>query len=207
MTKFFKNFFDLYHTSSYIGQINEKMEQIEKDILIKCREGDKEAFRQVVRQYQRMVFSLALKMLCDEEEAKDTVQDTFIRVWQNIGEYDTAKSFVTWIYTIATRLCLDRIKAQKHTAAMPEDVDALARFAADTDSQVNLENSEWVAIVRLLASRLSDKQKTVFTLCQLEGLDTDEVQRITGLDATQIKSNLYVARQTIRKQLTELGYE
>jgi len=81
MTKFFKNFFDLYHTSSYIGQINEKMEQIEKDILIKCREGDKEAFRQVVRQYQRMVFSLALKMLCDEEEAKDTVQDTFVRVW------------------------------------------------------------------------------------------------------------------------------
>jgi len=207
MTKFFKIFFDLYLTSSYIGQINEKMEQIEKDILIKCREGDKEAFRQVVRQYQRMVFSLALKMLCDEEEAKDTVQDTFVRVWQNIGEYDTAKSFVTWIYTIATRLCLDRIKSKKHTAAMPEDVDALARFAADTDSQVNLENSEWVAIVRLLASRLSDKQKTVFTLCQLEGLDTDEVQRITGLDATQIKSNLYVARQTIRKQLTELGYE
>jgi len=207
MTKFFKNFFDLYHTSSYIGQINEKMEQIEKDILIKCREGDKEAFRQVVRQYQRMVFSLALKMLCNEEEAKDTVQDTFVRVWQNIGEYDTAKSFVTWIYTIATRLCLDRIKAKKHTAAMPKDADALARFAADTDSQVNLENSEWVAIVRLLASRLSDKQKTVFTLCQLEGLDTDEVQRITGLDATQIKSNLYVARQTIRKQLTELGYE
>ena len=183
------------------------MEQIEKDILIKCREGDKDAFRLIVRQYQRMVFSLALKMLCNEEEAKDTVQDTFVRVWQNIGEYDTAKSFVTWIYTIATRLCLDRIKAKKHTAAMPEDVDALARFAADTDSQVNLENSEWVAIVRLLASRLSDKQKTVFTLCQLEGLDTDEVQRITGLDATQIKSNLYVARQTIRKQLTELGYE
>ncbi len=183
------------------------MEQIGKDILIKCREGDKEAFRQVVRQYQRMVFSLALKMLCNEEEAKDTVQDTFVRVWQNIGEYDTAKSFVTWIYTIATRLCLDRIKSKKHTAVMPEDVDAFARFAADNDSQVNLENSEWVAIVRLLASRLSDKQKTVFTLCQLEGLDTDEVQRITGFDATQIKSNLYVARQTIRKQLTELGYE
>ncbi|MDD6000586.1 MAG: sigma factor [Bacteroidales bacterium] len=59
------------------------MEQIEKDILIKCREGDKDAFRQVVMQYQRMVFSLALKMLCNEEEAKDTVQDTFVRVWHN----------------------------------------------------------------------------------------------------------------------------
>lgn len=57
------------------------MEQIEKDILIKCRGGDKEVFRLIVRQYQRMVFSLALKMLCNEEEAKDTVQDTFVRVW------------------------------------------------------------------------------------------------------------------------------
>lgn len=183
------------------------MEQSEKDILIKCQQGDKEAFRQVVRQYQRMIFSLALKMLCNEEEAKDVVQDTFVKMWQKFGEYDIAKSFVTWIYTIGTRLCLDRIKTRKHTASMPEDVDALARFSADTDSEIHLENSEWIAIVRLLASRLSDKQKTVFTLCQLEGLDTDEVQKITGLDATQIKSNLYVARQTIRKQLTELGYE
>lgn len=183
------------------------MEQSEKDILIQCQKGDKVAFRQIVKQYQRMVFSLALKMLCDEEEAKDIVQDVFIRVWRRIGEYDTTKSFVTWIYTIATRLCLDNIKSKKHFASMPEDAEALARFATDTESQVHLENSEWISIVRLLASRLSDKQKTVFTLCQLEGLDALEVQQITGMDASQIKSNLYIARQTIRKQLIELGYE
>lgn len=135
------------------------MEQSEKDILIKCQQGDKEAFRQVVRQYQRMIFSLALKMLCNEEEAKDVVQDTFVKVWQNFGEYDTAKSFVTWIYTIGTRLCLDRIKTRKHTASMPEDVDALARFAADTDCETHLENSEWIAIVRLLASNLSNTEQ------------------------------------------------
>lgn len=183
------------------------MELIDNDILTRCKDGDKEAFRLIVRQYQRLVFSLAIKMLCDEEEAKDAVQDTFIRVWQRLDEYDTAKSFVTWIYTIATRLCLDRIKTKKHTAALPDDEDTFARFANDADSQTRLENSEWVSIVRLLASRLSEKQRTVFTLSQLEGLDNDEIQRITGLDAAQIKSNLYVARQTIRKQLNALGYE
>ena len=62
------------------------MEPINKDILQRCKDGDKDAFRLIVKQYQRLVFSLALKMLCDEEEAKDTVQDTFIRVWQNIDE-------------------------------------------------------------------------------------------------------------------------
>lgn len=64
-----------------------------------------------------------------------------------------------------------------------------------------------MSIVRLLAEGLSAKQRLVFTLCQLEGLPSSEVEQITGMDARQVKSNLYVARQTIRKRLKELGYE
>lgn len=134
--------------------------QTESEIIQQCRDGNKEAFRWVVQQHQRLVFSLALKMLADEEEAKDVLQETFIRVW---------------------------------------------RFA--NDEQQTLENSEWVSIVRMLAEGLSPKQKLAFTLCQLEGLPTAEVELITGLDAKQVKSNLYVARQTIRERLKHLGYE
>ena len=90
---------------------------------------------------------------------------------------------------------------------MPEDEQTLRNYAADIDSQRALENSEWISIVRLMADELSAKQKLVFTLCQLEGLSSEEAQEITGLDARQVKSNLYVARQTIRKRLKELGYE
>ena len=60
--------------------------QADGKILEKCKDGDREAFRSVVKSYQRMVFSLALKMLCDEEEAKDAVQDTFLKLWQNITD-------------------------------------------------------------------------------------------------------------------------
>ena len=160
----------------------------------------------MVQTYQRMVFSLALKMLCDEEEAKDLVQETFLRVWQRIGDYDPQKSFTTWLYTIASRLCLDHLKSMRHTIPLPEDESVLRRFAAD-DNQRSLENSEWVAIVRTMAEGLSTKQRLVFTLCQLEGLSSSEVEQITGLDARQVKSNLYVARQTIRERLKHLGYE
>lgn len=183
------------------------MEQSERDILIRCQHGDKEAFRTIVRNYQRMIFSLSLKMLCDEDEAKDAVQETFIRAWQNIDSYDIRRPLSTWLYTIGTRLCLDRIKSRRRFAPLPADENALARFAADTDSQLTLENNEWISIVRLLVEKLSTMQQTVFTLSQLEGLSAAEIEQITGLDATQIKSNLYVARQTIRKQLKELGYE
>ena len=89
--------------------------------------------------------------------------------------------------------------------SLPEDESVLWRFA--NDEQQTLENSEWVSIVRMLAEGLSPKQKLVFTLCQLEGLPSTEVEQITGLDAKQVKSNLYVARQTIREHLKHLGYE
>ena len=183
------------------------MVQIERDIILQCQQGDKEAFRWVVKTHQRMIFSLALKMLCDEEEAKDIVQETFIRVWQSIRNYDPQKTFSTWVYTIASRLCIDRLKKSSRMVVLPEDEITLRRFASDTDSQQSLENREWVSIVRMLAEGLSDKQRLVFTLCQLEGIPSAEVEQITGLDAKQVKSNLYVARQTIRKRLKDYGYE
>ena len=183
------------------------MKQIERDIITRCQQGDKDAFRWVVQTNQRMIFSLALKMLCDEEEAKDMVQETFIRVWQSIREYNPDKAFTTWIYTIASRLCLDRLKRLKRIVAVPDDELALRCFASDGDNQRTLENQEWVSIVRMMAEDLSDKQRLVFTLCQLEGLSSEETEQITGLDARQVKSNLYVARQTIRKRLIALGYE
>jgi len=179
--------------------------QTETDIIIKCKSGNKEAFREIVQKHQRLVFSLALKMLCDEEEAKDMVQETFIRVWQNIEDYDLKRPFVTWLYTIASRLCLDRLKQMKRILPLPTDEKVLQSFASD--SQKALENREWAAIVRMLAEGLSPKQKLVFTLCQLEGLQSSEVEQITGLDAKQVKSNLYVARQAIRERLKHLGYE
>lgn len=183
------------------------MIQIEDDILTRCQGGDKAAFRWVVQTYQRMLFSLALKMLADEEEAKDVVQDTFVRAWMAIRNYDSQQSFASWLYTIASRLCLNRLKAVKRVAVLPEDMTVLRQFASDDDNQRILENNEWIAIVRILAEALSEKQRLVFTLCQLEGLSSEEAEQITGMDARQIKSNLYVARQTIRKRLKDLGYE
>lgn len=183
------------------------MQKINQDITGRCKNGDKDAFKEVVAAYQQMVFSLALKMLCDEDEAKDTTQETFIRVWTNIRRYDEESSLSTWIYTIASHLCLDKIKKRQRIRPLPEDDATLAQYMTTSDPQRCLENKEWISIIKVLAENLSEKQRLVFTLYNLEGLNSSEVEQITGLDARQIKSNLYAARQKIRERLKNKGYE
>lgn len=182
------------------------MQQIESDIIRRCRKGDKGAFRCVVQNCQGMVYSLSLKMLADVEEAKDVVQDTFIKVWQNMASYDDRYSFNTWVYTIASRLCLDRLRKVRPLGPAETDERVFEQVADDNDPERQLESSEWVSVIKVMADELSGKQKLVFTLSQLEGLDTAQITEITGLDADQIKSNLYAAKKNIRERLIKMGY-
>ena len=182
------------------------MQQIDRDIITRCKAGDKAAFRSVVQQCQGMVYSLSLKMLADIEEAKDVVQDTFIKVWQNIGSYDDRYGFNTWVYTIASRLCLDRLRKVRPIGPADVDERIFESVADETDLQRQLESSEWVSVIKVMASELSEKQRLVFTLSQLEGLETARITEITGLDAEQIKSNLYAAKKNIRERLIKMGY-
>lgn len=183
------------------------MDSLSNEIISRCQQGDKQAFREVVRCYQRMVYSLAFRLLCDEEEAKDVVQETMLKVWINIARYDMNQNFRTWIYTIATRLCLDRLRQKEYLELMPEDEDCFAAYVSDLEADRSLDNRELLSVIKTLVSRLSAKQRIVFTLIHLENMSPPEVEKVTGMDAVRIKSNLYVARKTIREQLKRLGYE
>ena len=182
------------------------MQQTDADIISRCKAGDKAAFRTVVQNCQGMVYSLSLKMLADVEEAKDVVQDTFIKVWQNMASYDDRYSFNTWVYTIASRLCLDRLRKVRPIGPAETDERVFEQVADDNDPERQLESSEWVSVIKVMADGLSGKQKLVFTLSQLEGLDAAQITEITGLDADQIKSNLYAAKKNIRERLIKMGY-
>lgn len=183
------------------------MVSTEKDIIARCQQGDTQAFRYVVQQYQQMLLTLGLKLLGDEEEAKDMVQDTFVKAWEHMGRYDSRYAFSTWLYTIASRLSLSRLKRMRRLEPLPDDERVLQRYMTDNDSQRQLENSELAAIERTLADGLGAKQRLVFTLCHLEGWDNSEIEQITGLDARQVKSNLYAARQIVKQRLKQMGYE
>jgi RNA polymerase sigma-70 factor (ECF subfamily) len=177
------------------------------DLILRSRQNDLVAFRQLVDAHQSLVFSVAFRMVCNDDDAKDIVQETFIRVWKHINRFNNDMRFSTWLYKIAVNLCYDSIRAKKcrNNHVMPDaDLSVVSAIISDNDQETALINSEMAQIVRFLSHQLTPKQKLVFTLSELEGLEVDEIIEITGLTAAKIKSNLYCARQNIREKLEKM---
>lgn len=182
------------------------MDSLEAYIL-RSLQGDKSAFRHIVQYYQPTIFSLAFRMLLSEDDAKDIAQETFIKVWIHLADYDNKHDFGIWVYTIAYRLCLMELRRREHVQPMPQDWETLSHFMETDSSDKQLNNSDLVSIIHTLVYRLSPKQRIVFTLICIEGKTAKEVSVITGMSQLKIKSNLYLARKIIRKQLKQLGYD
>ena len=148
-----------------------------------------------------MVWRVALRMLGDPDEAEDAVQETFIRAWKALPGFDRRYSPATWLGTIAARLCCDILRKRS----------AHRRFEADaawSNAQELAADPESGSIARELEARLlrvtrtlSPMQRTVFVLHEIERLPFEEIRRATGWSAVQLKSNLYLARQKVRRTL------
>lgn len=178
------------------------MEQSEINKLIYLsKENDEKAFAQIVYEFQDLIFSVAFRLLCNEDDAKDATQETFVKLWQNLNKYDSSKKFSTWLYTIVTNHCYDKLKRIK-----PERVDtsSLKEIVSSIDIEKDLTNKEIAQIIVLLADKLSPKQRILFTLHDIEALDIDEIVEITKFSKSQIKSNLHLARQTIKEKIKKI---
>jgi RNA polymerase sigma-70 factor (ECF subfamily) len=152
-----------------------------------------------------MVYSLAYRLLCNEEEARDAVQETFLKVWLNLKGFDTDRTFSTWVYAIAANLCYDKLKSNHHfSPSLP--AETLSEVLSVDDVEKKLLEAELGALIATLTNELTPKQKLVFTLSDLEDLPTEEIVQITGMTASQIKSNLFLARQALRTKLNMHHY-
>lgn len=177
-------------------------------ILNKCKKGDKASFKDLMLHYTEYVFAIAFRLLVNEDAAKDIVQETFIKVWQNIHKYRIEIKFTTWVYKICTNLCYDKLKmAKRKPLVFDNDFELIYQNLKGDVYDVLLENKELAIIITKLAEDLTPKQKLVFTLSDIQGLDADEIEEITEMNKGQIKSNLYCARKNIRNKLIRIGYE
>lgn len=176
-----------------------------KELIVLSRQNDAQAFRKLVEAHQSMVYTLAFRLMCNEEDAKDIVQETFIKVWKHLDSFKTELKFSTWLYTIAANQCYDKLKKAKHNYNLSLDnLNAISEFISNENIENTVINTELAQIISSVTNDLTPKQKLVFTLRDLEGLEIEEIESITNLSAAKIKSNLYLARQYIRKKIENL---
>lgn len=177
-----------------------------QELVNRSKQNDTVAFAQLVSEFQLMVFRLAFRLLCDEDEARDMVQETFVKIWISIDKYDGSCRFSTWIYKITCNTCYDRLRAlQRSPSAYSSHlVSADNTIRSEENIEEILTNKELKNLILRFAGQLSPKQKLVFTLRDIEGLDVAEVVAITGMSAEQVKHNLYQARKQIKNKIHQI---
>jgi len=172
---------------------------IDKEVIEECRQGNLQSFRQVVEISSRSAFNVAFRILGDEEEARDIVQETMITLWRTIKNIKSTASFKTWLYRIVVNKCYDKLRIRKRNREfrMDEKTWALISNRIFEDPSTEMENRETARIINLLTERLSPKQKAVFILSDIEEMSNEEISSITGMSRTRVKANLYYARKKI----------
>jgi RNA polymerase sigma-70 factor, ECF subfamily len=172
------------------------------EVIKQAKAGSAKAFEVIIDEYQSFAYRLAFRLIGKTEEAEDIVQESFISLWKNIDRYRTEVKLTTWLYRIVTNKCLDYFKSAG--AKQNNNKVAIELAYTKTDHitpEKELENLELMKAIQQAAESLTPKQRAVFVLRDLEGLDVDEVCIILSISAGNLKSNLYYARLALSEKL------
>jgi RNA polymerase sigma-70 factor (ECF subfamily) len=170
--------------------------------------GDQQAFAELVDLYQDKLFHMAYRMLNSRQEAEDVVQDTFLRVYKNLDRYDETLKFSTWIYRIATNLCIDRLRKRKPTYSLDaessdhEGLDGYSMIPSDNrtpESELLLSDTQ--RIIHAAIASLPPKYKSVMTLRYMQDLSLQEIGDVLDMPVTTIKTRVHRGREFLRKKL------
>ena len=172
---------------------------IDIKLIEECRSGNFDNFRKLVELTSPFAYSVAFRMLGDDDQAKDVVQETMIAIWQKLKKIKTAEVYKTWTYRIVVNKCYDEMRKKKRNPEFSADDQTWGVISnrISEGPSAELENGETSKIICILTEKLSHKQKAVFVLSDLEGMSNDEVSAITGMSKSAVKANLYHARKSI----------
>jgi RNA polymerase sigma-70 factor, ECF subfamily len=182
-------------------------QQTVKLLISQSIHGDTASFRKLVEFHQPFAYAAAFRLLCNDYEAEEIVQEAFIRVWKHLKDFKLEMRFTTWLYKIVMNLCYDKMKAKKaHQNRIYYDLDSsvILNQSSSENIEASIINHDLAQIIRLITGDLTPRQKLVFTLTELEGFSVEEIRVITGMSADKIKSNLYCARQNIKNKLIRI---
>jgi len=173
--------------------------------------GDQEAFGEIVELFKDKVFQLCYRMLGNRHEAEDIAQEAFVRAYVNIHSFNQGRKFSTWLYRIATNLCIDRIRKKKPDYFLDAELagtDGLTMYSQiaaegkSPDSEV--ETMELQEIVQQEILRLPDKYRVIIVLRYIDDLSLNEISEVLDMPLGTVKTRIHRGREALRKQLNNL---
>jgi len=185
------------------------MTDITADLVLKAQEGDEDANRAIVEGLQRPVIATIYRFLgpAYRRDVEDIAQEVFLKVFRAIQRFDASRAkFTTWVYTFVRNHCFDILKKKKlktSSLSAVEDDDSDRDFADARELQPtqDAENSELGRRIGEALATLGEDQRMVFVLREYEQLDYREIAEITGVNEGTVKSRLFRAKESLRKQL------
>ncbi len=187
------------------------MEWTDEEAVARVREGNPEAFRILVERHSRAIFRLAYRMTGNEQDAEDTVQETFLRAFKQLRTFDGRSAFSTWIYRVCTNCAIDsmrvRTKHERKRVREMEDseTDLLAEQPGKAPTAEQLLHSREIAeSLRPALEQLSVMERTAFVMRHYEGLGIEEIGRILEVQPNAAKHSVFRAVQKLRRALEPL---
>ncbi|HYV51146.1 MAG TPA: sigma-70 family RNA polymerase sigma factor [Dongiaceae bacterium] len=185
----------------------------DRELVRRCLEGDQDAYRELLARYEHAVFGLVRRMIADPEEARDLAQETFIRTFRNLKQFDPERKFSSWIFRIANNLCIDHYRRRKldtvplfrHSEGEAEETWDLP----DTEADPAEEFSDRELSRRLMAAveALPPAYRVVLILRHQEDRAYEEIADILELPLGTVKARIHRAHRLLKEKLTRQGVD
>ncbi|MGD9140408.1 MAG: RNA polymerase sigma factor [bacterium] len=184
--------------SKYLEGKNRTMDELSN----RFAQGDETVFEEVVNRYSHKVYELCYRILRNEEEARDMAQEVFVRVYEKRGKFGGRSALYTWIYRIATNMCLTQLKKTRIQTVPLDAVEAVleARPGDGDPDYGDLERAVAKAMVQL-----PPRQRAVFSMRFFDKMSVKEIAQATGTTTGAVKANFHHAVKHLKEMLGEGG--
>jgi len=181
------------------------MEMSDRGAVAAVRAGDREAFRLLVEKHSRSIFKLAFRMTHNEQDAEEVVQETFLRAYRKLGDFESRADFGTWLYRIAANCSYDLLgRRKRHQGDTPlenEEGEELPLASANPGPERMALSGELREKLAAAMEELTPVERSAFVLRHFEGQSIEEIGGTLGLKANATKNSIYRAVQKLRRAL------
>jgi RNA polymerase sigma-70 factor (ECF subfamily) len=177
-------------------------EEADRALVERFRNGDREAFGELVIKYQRPIYNAAFWILRRVEDANDVTQSVFLKIAERADEYDAQYKFFSWIYRIAVNEALNVLRRNGREEELPEDLELPDSERADPERQV--ADGQLARRIRDALMQMSTADRMVLTLRHFSECSYLEIGQILDVDEKTVKSRLFEARARLRRMLKDL---